>query len=309
MRSGALCVNLPRSVYRRYVTGCVGVTTERNGEAVPNVEAGEYRCDFSDGTSRVFTLSVPLHGVEEEAGDVIAVSRDSATLIRNTVCVEITSTDGFTVVSDYERTGETIFQIERSVLGGSVTDDDEGTGAFSSHFLFDWMTPEDLLSEYPSDPAFCGDGEHLYFHLPGVYDAAGLAAYLNAQRQGGTPVTVVLAASRTVTVLSSYAAPTVSVSSVTRLDAVAGGTEDDRLFDLEAEYTLVPAFCAFLADERAAGRGAEIYFQLPAVDVTECEIDLPCLPAGEGSTTFTARAADPGGLDPTAGSFTALAEE
>lgn len=311
VRSGALCANLPRAVYRRYVTGCVGETSEENERLVSNVGAGEYRCDFSDGTSRVFTLSASLDGIEDETADLIAVSRDSATLVKNIVRREILSSDDFTVLQNYKRTGETIIQIERSTLGGTVIeDDDEGTGAFSSHFLFDWMTPRELINEYPDDPAFCGDGENLYFHHPDVYDAADFRAYLNTQRLAGKPVTVVLPAEeQTATTLSSYAAPTASVSSVTRLDAVAGGSFDDYLFDLEADYTLVPAFRSFLADESAAGRGVEIYFQLPSVDVTECAIDLPPLLAREGSTTFTARAADPGGLDPTAGTITALAEE
>lgn len=311
VRSGALCANLPRAVYRRYVTGSVGLTEQSDDSLIPSVGVGEYRCDFPDGTSRVFTLTYPLHGIEDESGDVLAVSRSSAKLIRNMIRHEIKADDVFYVLANYQRTGETIFQFPRAYLGGLVDEDDEyGWSAICSHFLFDWMSPDELIDEYPDDPAFCGDGEYLYFHLPDVYDANGFAAYLDAQRLSGKPVTLVLpAGSMTLKTLSSYSAPTETVQSVTLLDSVSGGIVNNKIFDQASDFTIVPAFQAFLADESAAGRPAEIYFQLPSVDVSECEIDLPPLLAGEGSTTFTVRAADAGGLDPTAGSFTALAED
>ena len=42
--------------------------------------------------------------------------------------------------------------------------------------------------------------------------------------------------------------------------------------------------------------------------VTETEIGLPILHAGEGSTVFSATAAGTGGLDPVLGYFVSLAE-
>ena len=306
VRGGGFYVNLPRSVFRRYVTGCAGLTEETGSALVPSVGPGIYRCDFFDGTSRVFTLPVSLEGIEDECGDVLAVSRSSATLIKNMIRIRITSTDGFTALTNYSGTGKTVFRIGKAGLGAA----EEETSALSSHFFFDWMTPGELISEYESDPAFCGDEDYWYFYIPDATDLSDLGDFLSQEAQTGTPVEIVCPVGEpSVTVLTSSSASTATVGTVPTLDSVSGGVGDPYLFDLEGAYTLVPAFREFLADERAAGREIKLYYPHPTLDVTETSVTLPPLIAGYGSTTFRVSSAQNGGIDPTEGSFSVLAEE
>ena len=306
VQSGVFSVNLPRATYRKFVTGALGSTTSSDGELVPGVPAGEYRCDFFDGSSRVFTLPVGLDGIANGEVDLLTVSRSAATLVKKTVRREIAPTEGFTALPDHAGTGETVFRVAKASWGVKEYQGSGGTAAkfLSSHFTF--------VSTFAAsaDPTFFCDGEYLYFHVPGAVDLAGLGTFLSLAAQGGKPVAVVgPAAAPTVTVLSSYASDGGTAAAVTLLDDVSGGIASDAAFDAAADYTLVPAFLEFIDDESAAGRDVEIYYVLPAVDVAETEIDLPPLYACEGSTTFDAVTPVVGGLDPTKGSFSAYTED
>lgn len=301
VRNGALYANLPRALYRRYVTGATGETTVGETALSPSVPAGEYRCDFFDGASRVFTLPEGLYGCEGWR-DVLAVSRSGATLKKRMLRYAFTGEEeNVGDLPDYQSSGETVFVIAKSGFGA----DGDGVATRSAGAVYADLTPLEMVQTYPDRSAVCEDGDNWYFHVPGKQSVADFRAFLGELAQAGTPVTLVYpAAAPTETVLTSRLAETETVMTVTPL----AGTVDDATFDAEATLTLVPAMREFIADESAQGRPVEIYYALPDCDVTETEIELPTLHAGEGSTTFSATAAQTGGLDPWLGRFVSLAE-
>ena len=300
VRNGALYANLPRALYRRYVTGATGATTVGSSALTSSVTAGEYRCDFFDGTSRVFTLPEPLDGCEG-CRDVLAVSRSGATLKKRTLRYAFTGEENVGALPDYQSSGETLFVIAKSGFGA----DGEGVATLAAGAVYADMTPYEMIETYPADPALSEDGDNWYVHVPGKQTVADFLDYLGELAQAGTPLTLVYpAAEATETVLTSRLADAETVTDVPTLT----GTVDDTAFDTDAALTLVPAMREFLSDESAQGRPVRIYYALPDCDVTETEIGLPTLHAGEGSTVFSATAAGTGGLDPVLGYFVSLAE-
>ena len=301
VRNGALYANLPRALYRRYVTGATGETTVGETALSPSVQAGEYRCDFFDGASRVFTLPEGLYGCEGWR-DVLAVSRSGATLKKRMLRYAFTGEEeNVGDLPDYQSSGETVFVIAKSGFGA----DGDGVATRSAGAVYADLTPLEMVQTYPDRSAVCEDGDNWYFHVPGKQSVADFRAFLGELAQAGTPVTLVYpAAAPTETVLTSRLAETETVMTVTPL----AGTVDDATFDAEATLTLVPAMREFLAEETGRGRPVEIYYALPDCDVTETVIELPTLHAGEGSTVFSATAAQTGERDPMLGHFVALAE-
>ena len=301
MRLGMIYVNLPRSLYRKYVKGCVGETEESGDALLPSVDPGTYRCDFFDGTSRVFTLTSPMNGVEY-CRDVLAVSRSGAVLKRKTALYAFTGEEEPTVRTNYGSTGKTLFLFDKEDFDA----DPDGDEPLSSHFLYADTTPTKMIRNYANTPAFCDDGDLWYFYVPGVSTLADFQAYLSDLAETEEPATLVYPVAEPDEItLSSYAADTGTVSTVPLLP----GITDDEAFDGEDGLTLIPAMREFLADERNAGREVRFYYVLPAAEVTETALTLPVLHAGEGSTTFTAASAEPGGVAPVSGYFTALAED
>lgn len=302
VKNGLLYVNLSRALYRRYVTGCVGKTAVTATLLTPSTSPGEFRCDFYDGTSRVFTLTEALDGVSG-CRDVLAVSRSGAILKKNLIRRVITGTDGFTALPDYESTGETLFRAARTAWGAKG---DVGTRSLCTHFTRANMTPTRMLQTYTDAPAFCEDGDYWYFHVPGQTGITGFGDFLTGKAGSGAPVVLIYpAAAPSETALTSYLADTATVGSVT----VLGKITDNDAFDQEDTLTLVPAMREFLAEEREEGREVLIYYALPDADVTETDLPLPSLSAGEGATTFSVVSAQAGGLDPVTGRFTAFCEE
>jgi len=305
IRNGAFYANLPRALYRRYVTGCVGVTTVSGASTTPSVRAGEYRCDFFDGTSRIFTLPADLYG---SAGcrDVLAVSRSGAILKKRTLSYSFDGTEEPTVLRNYQSTGESLFRFVKSDFVAASS----GSPPTCGCFVYADMTPFEMIGEYADVPAFCEDGTYWYFYIPDKSLLAGFRSYMSERAQAGTPVVLVYEAAEPEEIaLTSSRTATVTVAGVPTLDSVSGGIADDLAFDAEYHLTLVPAVLAFFDEEREAGRTVTVYYVLPAVDVTETELTLPVLHAGGGATTFSVAAAQAGGLDPAAGRFTAYGEE
>lgn len=309
VQSGILYVNLPRETYRRYVKGCVGETVaEGDGDAATfsSLPApGVYRCDFFDGTSRVVTLTERLDGIPYCA-DVVAVSRSGAVLQKRLLRRALTGEEPFEALTDYEGTGETIFRIEKEDLGGRNTEYEIPT-ALCTHFVYvEYAVPEDLIWDGDgSTPTFCEDDEYWYFYLPGENSLAGFSDYLADRNAEGTPVVLVYpAASPVETPLTSYLADTATVGAVTPFPAIA----DDYAFDAAEDVTLIPAMGEFFSEERAAGREIEIYYVLPEHEVSETELRLPRIAAGEGATTFSVASAQAGAPDPASGWFAALCD-
>ena len=302
---GVLYANLPRSLYRRYATGCVGETVVSETARTPSVPAGEYRCDFFDGTSRVFTLPAALHGTEG-CRDLLVVSRCGAKLIKKTCVYSFDGTEEPTVLRNYQSTGESLFRFAKSDFGAASS----GTPPTCAYFVYADTTPFGMIGEYADVPAFCEDETYWYFYIPDKSLIAGFRSYMSERVQAGAPVELVYeAAEIEETTLSSYRAATAEVGLVPSLDSVSGGIADDEAFDAADDLTLVPAFGEFLEEERQAGRTPEIFYVLPEIDVTETELTLPVLHAGEGATVFTAAATQAGGLDPATGRFVAYSEE
>ena len=298
---GVLAVSLPRALYRRYVTGCVGSTYEEPTELVPLVEPGEYRCDFLDGTSRVFTLIDGMYG-SSGCRDVLAVSRGSAILKKNTRRLVVTGSEDVTVLRNYRLTGESLFRLSKEGKGVKT----DGVASKCSYFTYADMTPLEMIQTNDGSPAICEDGQYWYFFIPGKSLIAGFQSYMNERAQAGKPVTIVYpAATPEAITLTSYRANTKTVRNVSLLV----GVTDKVAFESEADLTLIPAIREFLDAEREEGRPAEIYYVLPASDVTETTLTLPALPAGEGATTFSVASAHASGADPVNGWFTALCAE
>lgn len=298
---GVLCASLPRALYRRFVTGCVGDTYEEEGVFEPAYYPGEYRCDFTDGTSRVFTLPVGTYG-SPGCRDVLAVSRSGAILKKNMRRYEFVGTESPTALRNYQMSGETLFRFDKSDFDAKPG----GVPSSCSHFLYADTTPIEMIQTYPDVPAICEDEQYWYFHIPGKSLVAGFQNYLIAWVQEGSPVDLIYPAGTPEEItLTSYRANAQAVRNVTLI----GGVTDRVAFESEAELTLVPAMREYLDAERDAGREAEIYYVLPSTEVTETELDLPALPAGEGATTFSAASAQAIGADPGYGWFTALSEE
>ena len=309
VQSGVLYVNLPQETYRRFVKGCIGETTEEmhgsTSTLVSSPAAGEYRCDFFDGTSRVFTLNERVDGIPYCA-DVIAVSRSGATLKKFLSRHAFTGEEPFTELPDYEDLGVTLFRLAKSALGGRTGEDEEWTSLCSYYLYAEYMTPAEMIEEYEGDLAFCEDEEYWYFYHPGKTTLTAFTNYLIAKANAGAPVTLVYPAETPLEIpLTSASADTATVGNVTP----CGGIDDDFLFDAADTLTLAPAMREFFDEERAAGREIEIYYVLPEAEVTETELPLPTLTAGEGTTTFSAVSADPDAKDPVSGWFTALCEE
>lgn len=293
VKSGALYVNLPRALYRRYVKGCVGNTVVST--ASPSLAPGEYRCDFFDGTSRVFTLPAGLYG-GNGCRDVLAVSRTGATVRRRMLCHTFTGNETFIEESDYLESGETVFSIAKADLGADADGDSLCAGFARAD------SAEELVDEYYGENAFAEDGEYWVFHVPGVYELSEFQDFLAG---AGTPVILVCPAAEEQTVtLVSHLADTATVAGV----ATAPDTGYNATFDGAADLTLAPAFAEFLDEEREKGTPVEIYYVLPSYDVTETPLDLPTLYAGEGSTILSVASAQAGTVNPTSGRFTALAE-
>ncbi|MBO4283256.1 MAG: hypothetical protein J5958_01410 [Clostridia bacterium] len=309
VQSGVLYANLPRPTYRRYVKGCVGETDEEEDGSsktvVSSPAAGTYRCDFFDGTSRVFTLNEGMDGIPGCA-DVLAVSRSSAILKKSLSRHVFTGSESFTVLSDYEDTGATLFRLAKSDYGGR-TDGDEELTSFCSYYTYaSYMTPYEMIDESDGNPAFCEDEDYWYFYHPGKSTLTKFRNYLIGRANAGAPVTLVYPCAEPVEIsLQSTLAETAAVSDVTPCADVT----DNYVFNMEESLTLAPAMREFFEEERAAGRGIEIYYALPTADVTETELPLPTLTAGEGATTFSVASAQAGAEDPVSGSFTALCEE
>ena len=312
VRSGALFASLPRATYRRYVKGCVGSTDEETGETtsalLPSPAAGVYRCDFYDGTSRVFTLPDGIDGVWRQR-DVIAVSRSSAILKKVLSRHAFNGTEDFTALPDYYGSGCTLFRLAKAELGGRETDEDDSDEWYSlcSYFaFFEETDPDDMISYCEDSPSYCEDQEYWYFYLPGVSNLTGFCGFLAEKANAGAPVTLVYPVDEPAEItLSSYLAPTETVENVTALD----GISDDYAFDRADTLTLVPAMREFFDEEREAGRGIEIYYVLPLTDVTETELPLPPLTAGDGKTVFGVASARQEAHNPTVGWFGALCEQ
>ena len=299
---GKVYANLPRATFRRYVKGCVGDVLESGNRFTPAVPPGEYRCDFFDGTSRVFTLTEGMLG-NDYCRDVLAVSRDGATLKQNALLYEFTGTEDAEVLPHYEDSDLTLFRLSKSDYGA----DPDGYTAISSAVVYaEEMTPAEMIEEYYDEEAFCEDEDYWYFYLPGKNTLSDFRAYLGEQSRAGRAISVVYASAEpTETVLASRLAETGTVSNIPLLPAVT----DDWAFDADGALTLVPAMREFLAEESANGRQVEIYYVLPTADVTETELDLPTLRSGDGATTFSVSSAQAGAIDPTAGWFTATVED
>lgn len=301
VKSGALYANLPRSLYRRYVKGCTGNTTAGETTLTPSVPAGEYRCDFYDGTARVFTLPDDLFG-SEGCRDVLAVSRSGATLKKRMLSYAFTGEETPTVLGNFNGSGKAVFRLEKAGFGAKA----EGVSAICSGFNYVDGSPQEMVWDSDDVPAFCEDRTYFYFRIPDKSLLAGFQNYMRERYVAGTPITLVYEAAepREITLTSRLAAAA-TVTDVPLLPDAA----DDYAFDSEAHLTLVPAMREFLAEERDEGREVGILYVLPAADVTETESVLPPLLAGEGVTVFGAVSAQAGGADPVAGRFTALSEE
>ena len=298
--SGSLYVNMPRAVYRRYVKGSTGKTVVQSNTLVPSTATGTYRCDLADGSSTIFDLTEPLHGVNGFR-DVVAVSKTSATLIRRMAIMILHGDEDFEEEEDFAGSGESIFYMAKEDFDAEP----EPATSICSHFEYADMYPEDMVFEC-TDPAFCDDEDYWYFFLPGASGLSDFLSYLEDEDDGGTPVKLIYALSEPeVSTLSSSNVPTANAGNVTVIDEIS----DQRAFDSEAIYTLVPAMQSFMADEAAAGRPVTFYYVLPTSGVTETTLTLPSLPAGEGRTTLSVTSTSQDGIDPTEGHFTVLCDD
>ena len=309
VQSGILYANLPQEIYRRYVTGCVGETTEEtDGEtatfsSLP--DPGTFRCDFFDGTSRVVTLAERLDGIDG-CRDVVAVSRSGATLRKYLLRYSFTGNESFTELRDYEESGETLFRIAKGDYGGRDYEEDFPISACTYFTYAEDMTPYDMIEEFFGSSAFCEDDEYWYFYCSEASTLAGFLNYLAEKNGAGAPITLLYPAASPVDIpLTSYLADTATVGNVTPFDEIA----DDYAFDSADTLTLFPAMREFFDEEREAGREIEIYYVLPETDVTETELRLPTVAAGEGTTTFSVTSAQLDAQDPETGWFSALCEE